>query len=131
MGSFGSRRSFPRSDRRVFTFNQFLVRAEQPLLFHTGHRSMFGDVRDAITSVVPIERLRWIAFGHVESDECGAMNEFLAVVPDAQIAHGILGCVVSLKEMADRAGGFVFDRERDLALKGIAEPQRVCALQWQ
>lgn len=86
-----------------FTFNQFLLDDDEPLLFHTGHRSMFPSVRAAIEQVVPVERLRWIAFGHVESDECGAMNEFLQVAPNAQIAHGGLGCMVSLDEMADRA----------------------------
>ncbi len=85
-----------------FTFNQFLLDDEEPLLFHTGHRSMFPSVRDAISQVMPVERLRWIAFGHVESDECGAMNELLAVAPHAQVAHGQLGCMVSLDEMADR-----------------------------
>lgn len=85
-----------------FTFNQFLLDDDEPLLFHTGHRSMFPSVRDAIDRIVPVERLRWIAFGHVESDECGAMNEFLAVAPLAQVAHGALGCLVSIAEMADR-----------------------------
>jgi flavorubredoxin len=85
-----------------FTFNQFLLDDEEPLLFHTGHRSMFPSIRDAIERVMPVERLRWITFGHVESDECGAMNEFLAVAPQAQVAHGALGCLVSLNEMADR-----------------------------
>jgi flavorubredoxin len=85
------------------TFNQFLIDDDEPLLFHTGHRSMFPAVREAIARVTPIDRLRWIAFGHVESDECGAMNELLAVAPHAQVAHGALGCLVSLNEMADRA----------------------------
>jgi len=85
-----------------FTFNQFVLEDDEPLVFHTGHRSMFPSVRDAIERIVPVERLRWITFGHVESDECGAMNEFLAVAPHAQVAHGGLGCMVSLDEMADR-----------------------------
>ena len=85
-----------------FTFNQFLIDDDEPLLFHTGHRSMFPSIREAIERIVPVERLRWITFGHVESDECGAMNEFLAVAPHAQVAHGGLGCMVSLDEMADR-----------------------------
>ncbi len=85
-----------------FTFNQFLLDDEEPLLFHTGHRSMFPSIRDAIERVMPVERLRWITFGHVESDECGAMNEFLAAAPQAEVAHGALGCLVSLNEMADR-----------------------------
>jgi flavorubredoxin len=85
-----------------FTFNQFLIDAEEPLLFHTGHRSMFSSVTDAIATVLPLDRLRWLAFGHVESDECGSMNQFLSAAPDAQVAHGALGCEVSLNEMADR-----------------------------
>lgn len=83
------------------TFNQFLLVDDEPLLFHTGHRSMFGPVREAVERVTPLERLRWIAFGHVESDECGAMNEFLGAASHAEIAHGGLGCMVSIAEMAD------------------------------
>ncbi len=94
-----------------FTFNQFLLDDDEPLLFHTGHRSMFPSVREAIETIVPVERLRWIAFGHVESDECGAMNEFLAVAPRAQVAHGALGCMVSLNEMADRPPRALMNRE--------------------
>jgi len=84
------------------TFNQFLLDDDEPLLFHTGHRAMFPSVRAAIERVMPVDRLRWITFGHVESDECGAMNELLAVAPGAQIAHGAGGCQVSLDQMADR-----------------------------
>ncbi len=83
------------------TFNQFLLVDDEPLLFHTGHRSMFDSVREAIERVIPVDRLRWIAFGHVESDECGAMNEFLGAAPGAQVAHGALGCMVQ----ARRDGG--------------------------
>jgi len=86
-----------------FTFNQFLLLDDEPLLFHTGHRSMFPSVCEAIARVVPVERLRWITFGHVESDECGSMNELLRAAPAAQVAHGALGCLVSVNEMADRA----------------------------
>jgi flavorubredoxin len=85
-----------------FTFNQFLLDDDEPLLFHTGHRAMFPSVRAAIERVMRVDRLRWITFGHVESDECGAMNEFLAVAPQSQIAHGEGGCQVSLDQMADR-----------------------------
>jgi flavorubredoxin len=85
-----------------FTFNQFLVDDDMPLLFHTGHRSMFTSVCQAIEQVLPVASLRWITFGHVESDECGSMNQFLAAAPEAQVAHGALGCLVSLDEMADR-----------------------------
>jgi len=85
-----------------FTFNQFLLDDDEPLLFHTGHRSMFPSITEAIERVMPVDRLRWITFGHVESDECGAMNELLAAAPNAQVAHGALGCMVSVNEMADR-----------------------------
>jgi len=86
-----------------FTFNQFLVDAEEPLLYHTGARGMFPLVSEAIATVMPVERLRWILFGHFEADECGAMNQFLAAAPDAQVAHGALGCMVSIDDQADRA----------------------------
>src|ERR1035437_9374495 len=69
-----------------FPFNQFLLDDDEPLLFHTGHRAMFPDVRAAIEQVMPVDRLRWITFGHVESDECAAMNEFLAAAPGSQTA---------------------------------------------
>ena len=86
-----------------FTFNQFLIDADEPLLFHTGPRRMFPLVSEAVARIVPLERLRWIAFGHVESDECGAMNEFLAAAPRAEVAHGALGCMVSLDDLCDQA----------------------------
>lgn len=85
-----------------FTFNQFLVVGDEALLFHTGPRAMFPLVSDAIARVVPVERLRWITFGHVEADECGAMNQFLAAAPRAEVAHGIVGCNVSLDDLCDR-----------------------------
>ncbi|MFI7669302.1 MBL fold metallo-hydrolase [Nocardia sp. NPDC049526] len=85
-----------------FTFNQFLIDAEEPLLFHAGMRALFPVVSAEIARILPVERLRWITFGHVEADECGAMNLFLAAAPDAQVAHGELGCLVSIDDMADR-----------------------------
>lgn len=84
------------------TFNQYLIVDEQPLLFHTGPRYLFPALADAINSVSPVQNLRWITFGHVESDECGSMNQFLAAAPDSQVAHGGLGCMVSLDDLADR-----------------------------
>ena len=86
-----------------FAFNSFLIRGKEPLLFHTGLRRMFPLNRDAVAKLMPIEMLRWIAFGHYEADECGAMNEWLAIAPKAQAAHGNTGCMVSLNDMADRA----------------------------
>ena len=86
-----------------FTFNQFLVLGDEPLLFHTGLRRMFPLVSEAVSRLMPVENLRWITFGHYEADECGAMNEWLAVAPNAQVAHGMTGCLVSLNDMADRS----------------------------
>jgi flavorubredoxin len=85
-----------------FTFNQFLLDADEPLLFHAGHRQMFPLIAEAVARVRPVEDLRWITFGHVEADECGAMNAWLAAAPDAEVAHGVLGCQVSLDDMCDR-----------------------------
>jgi flavorubredoxin len=86
-----------------FTFNQFLIDADEPAIFHTGPRAMFPSVSEAVASLVPLERLRWITFGHLEADECGAMNLFLAAAPNAQIAHTAIGCMVSINDLADRA----------------------------
>lgn len=85
-----------------FTFNQFFVDAEEPLLFHCGMRALFPLVSAQIERIRPVGQLRWITFGHVEADECGAMNQFLAAAPNAQVAHGVLGCEVSIDDMADR-----------------------------
>jgi flavorubredoxin len=97
-----------------FTFNQFLVLGDEPLLFHTGLRKMFPLVSAAVSQIMPVQDLRWITFGHYEAGECGAMNEWLAVAPNAQVAHGMTGCSVSLNDMADRpprvlANGEVID----------------------
>jgi len=94
-----------------FTFNQFLIRAEQPLLFHTGMRGLFPSVSAAVGRVVPIETLRWVAFGHVEADESGAMNQWLAAAPRAEVAHGINGVMVSLNDLADRPPRALADGE--------------------
>ncbi|MET8795040.1 MBL fold metallo-hydrolase [Nocardia sp. NPDC004568] len=85
-----------------FTFNQFFVDAAEPLLFHTGMRALFPAVSAAIARIRPVAELRWITFGHVEADESGAMNLFLDAAPYAQVAHGVVGCQVSLDDLADR-----------------------------
>lgn len=84
------------------TINQFLVLADEPLLFHTGLRATFPETVAAVARLVPFERLRWLSFGHVEADECGAMNHYLAAAPQLEVAFGALGCRVSLEDMADR-----------------------------
>lgn len=94
-----------------FTFNQFLIRAEEPLLFHCGMRAIFPLVQTALARLVRPESLRWIAFGHVEADECGAMNAWLAAAPRAQVAHGATACAVSLADMADRPPRVLADGE--------------------
>lgn len=86
-----------------FTFNQFLVVDDEPLLFHTGPRRMFPLVRDAVAHVLgSIERLRWVGFSHVEADESGALNEFLAVAPHAAPVCGTVAAMVSVEDLADR-----------------------------
>jgi flavorubredoxin len=94
-----------------FTFNQFLILAEQPLLFHCGHRALFPSVSSAMAKVMPVERLRWISFGHLEADECGAMNLWLAAAPGAQILFNELGCQLSVSDLADRPPHAVKDGE--------------------
>ena len=86
-----------------FTFNQYLVEADEPLLFHCGMRGMFGEVSRAVAGIVPLARLKWIGFGHVEADECGAMNDWLQAAPDATVVHGGTACMVSLNDLALRA----------------------------
>jgi len=89
-------------DGQAFSFNQYLVLDDDPLLFHTGPRQLFPLVSQAVATLMPLERLRWVALSHTEADECGSMNQWLAAAPDAQVAHGQLGCAVSLNDLADR-----------------------------
>lgn len=84
------------------TFNQFLLQADEPLLFHCGQRELFDEVSHAAARVMRPERLRWVAFGHLEADECGSLNQWLAAAPDAQVAHGAVGCDVSIDDLAVR-----------------------------
>ena len=84
------------------SFNQFLVRDEQPFLFHTGMRQLYPLVSEAVSKVIDLQTLRWISFGHVEADECGAMNLFLADAPQAEVIHGPTAIMVSLNDLADR-----------------------------
>ena len=94
-----------------FSFNQYLVLDEEPLLFHTGPRRMFPLVREAIAAVMPVERLRWVAFSHVEADECGSLNELLAVAPQAQPLCGSVAAMVSVNDLADREARSLADGE--------------------
>lgn len=85
-----------------FGFNQYLIAGDEPLLFHTGLRGMFPLVSEAVSRVVPTDQLRWIAFGHVEADECGSMNDWLAVAPKSTVVQSVTGCMVSVADLADR-----------------------------
>ncbi len=85
-----------------FSFNQYLVLDEDPLIFHTGPRKMFPLVREAVASIVPVERVRYVAFSHVESDECGSLNQWLEVAPRAVPVCGALAALISINDLADR-----------------------------
>ncbi len=83
-------------------FNQFLVIDDEPLLYHTGLRRMFPWVRDAVAKVVEPSRVRWIGFSHFEADECGSLNEWLALAPHAEPVCGVIGATVNINDFARR-----------------------------
>src|SRR5262249_41285246 len=94
-----------------FTFNQYLVADEQPLLFHTGPRRMFPRIREAVQRVLPVERLRYIGLSHFEADECGSLNEWLAAAPAAEPVCGRIAAMVSINDVADRPARALADGE--------------------
>lgn len=94
-----------------FTFNQYLIRDDEPLLFHTGPRMLFDAVREGIGRVLPVETLRYVSFSHVEADECGSLNPFLALAPRAQPLCGRVAAMVSIGDLADRAPVALADGE--------------------
>jgi len=94
-----------------FSFNQYLIVDDAPLLFHTGLRGLFPAVRDAIATVLPVEQLRYLACSHFEADECGALNQFLAVAPAAEPLCGQIAAMVSVNDYADRAPRGLADNE--------------------
>jgi flavorubredoxin len=83
-------------------FNHFLVRDDEPLLFHTGMRGMFPVVREAVTRLIDPAGLRWISWSHFEVDECGALNEWLAAAPNALPVCGELGAMVNIADFSNR-----------------------------
>lgn len=83
-------------------FNHFLVRDEEPLLFHTGYKRFFPELREAVATLLPPSQIRWISFSHFESDECGALNHWLEIAPAAQAAATVVGVLVSLNDFAIR-----------------------------
>lgn len=92
-------------------FNQFLVRDDEPLLFHTGMRSIFPQVREAVASVIDPAKLRWISFSHFEADECGSLNEWLEIAPNAQAVCSFIGAEVSVNDFASRPARGLNDGE--------------------
>ena len=99
----------------AFSFNQYLIVDDEPLLFHSGLRRMFPAVREAITQVMPVERLKYVALSHFEADECGALNEFLAAAPQATAVCGRIAAMVSVNDFAIRPPRALGDGE-ELAL---------------
>ena len=83
-------------------FNQFLLRDEEPLLYHTGLRKIFPQVRNAVARLLDPATIRWIGFSHFEADECGSLNEWLAVAPQAEPVCGPVGAIVNINDVADR-----------------------------
>jgi flavorubredoxin len=94
-----------------FSFNQYLIVDDQPLLFHTAPRKMFPLVQEAVASVIPVERLRYVAFSHVEADECGSLNQWLAAAPESLPLCGSVAALVSIEDLADRAPRALADGE--------------------
>lgn len=94
-----------------FTFNQFLIEDDEPLLFHTGLRGLFPLVSAAVGKVIPLEKLRYVAFSHYEADECGALNQFLAAAPHAVPVCSQVGAMVSVNDIADRPARALGDGE--------------------
>jgi flavorubredoxin len=94
-----------------FSFNQYLILDDEPLLFHTGPRKMFPLVREAVASIIPVEQLRYVGFSHLEADECGSLNEWLAVAPQSSPLCGRVAALVSINDMADRLPHALADGE--------------------
>ena len=99
---------FPEIDLQ---FSQFLIKDEEPLLFHTGMRALFPTVREGVASVMDPSKLRWISFSHFEADECGALNEWLGIAPAAQAACSTVGALVSVNDFATRPAKGMADGE--------------------
>jgi len=95
-----------------FSFNQYLLVDDEPLLFHSGLRRMFPLVREAVSAVIPAERLRHVGFSHFEADESGALNEFLAIAPQAAPFSSQIGAMVAVNDFADRPGRGLADGEQ-------------------
>jgi flavorubredoxin len=93
------------------SFNEFVIMGDEPLLFHCGHRAMFPQISAAVARVVELDRLRWITYSHVEADESGALDQWLAAAPNATAAHGAVGCNIWLNDAAARKPRSLADNE--------------------
>jgi flavorubredoxin len=87
----------------AFSFNQYLLLDDAPMLFHSGQRQLFPLVSEAIRTLLPLEKLRYIGLSHFEADECGAMNQFLAAAPRAEMVCGQVAAMIAINDQADRA----------------------------
>ncbi len=94
-----------------FSFNQYLIDDDMPMLFHTGPRQLFPFVSEAVKNVIAPESLRFVGVSHFEADECGALNEFLALAPSAEAVCSTIGAMVSLGDYADRKPRALADDE--------------------
>ena len=92
-------------------FNQFLVKDDEPLLFHTGMKALFPSVLEAVSSLIDPSRIRWIGFSHFEADECGSLNEWLQTAPAAQPVCSVVGALVSINDFAIRPARGMTDGE--------------------
>ncbi|MBA3452867.1 MAG: MBL fold metallo-hydrolase [Deltaproteobacteria bacterium] len=94
-----------------FTFNQFLIVDDEPLMFHLGLRKLFPLVHEAVAMVMPVEKLRWLSFSHFEADECGSLDEWLAAAPNAAPLCGMIGGMVTIGDVSSRPPRMVADGE--------------------
>ena len=98
-------------DGSPFNFNQYLIVDDQPMLFHTGQRQLFPLVREAIDRVMPASKLKYVAFSHFEADECGALNHFLEIAPNAEPVCSTVAAMIAIGDFADRAPRTLQDGE--------------------
>ncbi len=96
----------------AFNFNQYLLVDDEPLLFHTGPRQLFPLVQQAIAALMPLERLRYVGFSHVEADEAGSLNLLLGAAPQAVPLCSRIAAMVSVNDLADRPPRALADGER-------------------
>jgi flavorubredoxin len=92
-------------------FNQFLILDDEPLLYHTGLKGLFPAIRESVSSLIDLNELRWIGFSHFESDECGSLNKWLEIAPQAKVVTGLVGASVNINDFAIRPPRIMQDNE--------------------